>query len=72
MIARYGCFEDESAVIDMCPPCSVPCAASLSFEFDHLFNSLSVLWDQRVTACLLFLTSLFSYSENSCHAVVRP
>ena len=55
-IAHYGCFEDLSAVIDMCPLCSVLCAACLSFQVDHLFSGHSVLWDQRITACLLFPT----------------
>ena len=59
MIAHYGCFEDVSAVIGMCPPCSVLHAACLSFEVDHLFSGQSVLWDQRVTACSLFLTPIF-------------
>ena len=31
-------------------------AACLSFEVDHLFSGPSVLWDERVAACLLFLT----------------
>ena len=57
MIAHYGCFEDVSAVIDTCPPCSVSHAACLSFELDHLFSGQSVLWDQRVNA--LPLTPLF-------------
>ena len=71
MIAHYGCFEDVSAVTDVCPPCSVLGAACLSFEVDHLYSGQSVLWDQRVTACSMFLTPLFSHSENSCHALVR-
>ena len=58
MIAHYGWFEDASAVNDVCPLCSVPLAASLSFEFDHLFSGQSVLWDQRVTVCSLFLIPL--------------
>ena len=62
MIAHYGSFEDLSVVIDMCTPCSVPCAACLSFEVDHLFSGQSVLQDQRVTPCLLFVTPLFSHS----------
>ena len=62
MIAHYGCFEDVSAVIDACPPCSVLCAASLSFEVDHLLSGQSVPWDQKFTACSLFLTPLFSHS----------
>ena len=28
----------------------------LSFEADYLFSGQSVLWDQMVTACSLFLT----------------
>ena len=56
MIAHHGCFEDVSAVIDMCPPCSVSCAACLSFEVDQIFSGQSVLWDEKVIACSLFLT----------------
>ena len=59
MIAHYGCFEDVSAVIDVCPPCNVSHAACSSFEVDHLFSGHSVPWDQWVTVCLLFLTPLF-------------
>ena len=70
MIAHYGCFKDESAVIDVCPPFSVSHAVCLSFEVDHLFSDQSVLWNQRVTVLLLFLTPLFTHSENSCHALV--
>ena len=62
MITHYGCFEGESAVIDTCPPLSVLHAACLSFEVDHLFSSQSVPWNQKVTACLLFLTPLFPHS----------
>ena len=71
MTAHYGCFEDESVVIDMCPPCSVSHATYLSFEVEHLFSGQSGILDLKVTACLLFLTPMFSYSENSCHALVR-
>ena len=70
MNAHYGCFEDVNAVIDMCP-CSESHAACLSFEVDNLFSGKSVQWDQRIIACSLFLTPLFSHSENSCHALVR-
>ena len=58
-----GCLEDISAVIDACPSCSESCASCLNFDVYYLFSGQSVLWDQRDTACLLFLTSLFSYSE---------
>ena len=71
MITHYGCFKDVSAVIGVCSPCSVLHAACLSFEVDHLLSDQPVLWDQRVTAHSLFLTPLFSHSENSCHALVR-
>ena len=71
MIAHCGCFEDVTAVIDLCSSSSVLCAVCLSFEVEHLFSGKSVLWDQRVTACLLFLTPLFSHSENNCHTLVR-
>ena len=63
MVVHYGCFEDVSAVIGMCHPCSVSYVACLSFEVDHLFSGQSVVWDQRVTACSLFLTPLFSHSK---------
>ena len=53
------CLEDLSAVIGMCPLCSVSCAACLSFEVDHLFSGQSVLWDQGITVCSLFLTLSF-------------
>ena len=53
-IAHYGCFEDISAVIDMCPFCSVSHAAYLSFKVDFLFSGLSVLWEQRTITCPLF------------------
>ena len=56
MIANYGCFEDVSVVIDVCTSCGVSCDNCLSFEMDHLFSGQSVLLDQRVTSCLLFLT----------------
>ena len=56
MIAHYECFEDVSVVIDECLPCSMSHAAYVSFEVDYLFSGQSVLWDQRVTACSLFLT----------------
>ena len=49
-------LEDVSTVIDACPPCSVLSAACLCFEVDHLFSGQSLLWDQRVTGCSLFLT----------------
>ena len=55
MIAHYGCFEDVSAVIDVCPICSVSC---LSFEVDHLFSGQSVLWNQR-DCCLSIVSQLF-------------
>ena len=55
MIANYGCFEDVSAVIDVCPLCNVFQAACLSLEVGHLFGSQFVLWDQRAIACPLFL-----------------
>ena len=55
MIVHYGCFEDVSAVIDVCPLCSVSHAACLSFEVYHLYSGQSVLWDQRAIACPLFL-----------------
>ena len=70
MIAHYGCFEDESVVIDACPPCSVVYAACLSFEVDHLFSGQSVHGIKGLLHSL-FLTSLFSHSENSCHALTR-
>ena len=56
MIAHYGYFEDVSAVIGMSPLCSASHAACLSFEVYNLFSGQSVLWDQRVTTCSLFLT----------------
>ena len=59
MMAHNGCFEDASAVIDTCSPCSVMHAACLSFEVYHVFSGQSVLWDQRVTARSLFLTPMF-------------
>ena len=54
MIAHYGCSEDESAVIDVLPPCSVSCVACLSFEVDHLFSGQPVLWNQKVVAFIAF------------------
>ena len=59
MIAHYGCFEGESAVIDVCPLCSEVSAACLSFEVDQSFSGQSVLCDLRITACSLFLTPCF-------------
>ena len=59
MIGHYGCFENVSAVIDTCPPCSVLCAACLSFEVDNLFSGQSVLWDQMVTAFNCFSLNCF-------------
>ena len=59
MIACCGSFEDVSAVLDICPPCSVSHPACLIFEVDHLFSGQSMLWDQRVTGGSLFLTPLF-------------
>ena len=60
MIAHYGCFEDESAVIDTCPPCNVSHAACLSFEADHLYSCQPVLWDQRVTTFIVSHSIVFS------------
>ena len=54
-----GAFEDESAVIDMFPPCSVSHAACLSFEVDCLFSDQSVLWD-KVTAFIVSDSIVFS------------
>ena len=63
MIAHYGCLEVESAVIDVFPPCSVLCAASLSFDINHLFSGQSVLWDQRVTAFIVAHSIVFSFKK---------
>ena len=60
MIAHYGCIEDESAVIDTFPPCSVLNAACLSFEVDHLFSGQSALWDQRDSAFIVSHSIVFS------------
>ena len=58
MIANYGCFEDLSAVIDVCPLCSVSHVVCFSFEVDCSFGSQCVLGNQRGYCCLLFLTLL--------------
>ena len=55
VIAYDWCFEDVSAVIDMCPFCSMSCATCWSFEVDHLFSGQSVLWNQRAIAYPLLL-----------------
>ena len=61
MITHYGCFEDVSAVIDMCPPCGVSHAACLSFEVDHLFSGQSVLLDSK-GLCLLIVSQSIVFS----------
>ena len=71
MIAHYGCFEDESAVIDMGPPFSVSHVVCLSFEVDHLFSGQSVLWDQRVITFIVAHSIVFLTQKNSSHALVR-
>ena len=63
MIAHNGCFEDESAVMDMCPPCSVFCAVCFSLEDDHLFSGHSVLWDQSDTAFIVSHSIVFSLRQ---------
>ena len=55
MSAHYECFTDVSTVIDVCPLCSVSCAACISFEVDHLFSHQSVLRVQGAIASPLFL-----------------
>ena len=60
MIGHYGCFEDESAVTDECPPCSVSLVACLNFEVDHIFDGQSVLWDQRVITFIVSQSIVFS------------
>ena len=68
MTVHHGCFEDVSAVIDVCPLCSVSCVAWLSFEVDHLASGQSVIWDQRDIACPLFLNqkiAVMHWSEPS-------
>ena len=63
MTACYGCLEDVSAVIDMCPLFSGSHATCLRFEVYYLFSRQSVLWDQRAVACPLFSQSENSWSE---------
>ena len=58
MIAHYRCFEEVSAVIDVCLLSSVSHAVVLEFEVDHPFGGQPVVWDQSGYCCLLFLTSL--------------
>ena len=59
MIVYYGCFEDESDIIDVCPPCSVSYAACLNFEVHHLFSGQSVLWEQSITAFIISHSLVF-------------
>ena len=65
MIAHDGCFEDVSAVIDMCPLCIMLCAKCWSFEVYHL---LVINLCYGVKGLLL----IYCFSiKNSCHALVR-
>ena len=42
MIAHYGCLEDVSAVIDVCPLVLCHLLSVLAFEVDHPFGGQSV------------------------------
>ena len=70
MVAHYGCFKNESAVVDACPPCSVLHVACLSLKL-IIYLVFYLYYGIKGLLHSLFLTPLFPQSKNSCHALVR-